>query len=147
MQVSDLAAVSALGIASKASWGYDEGAMEIFAEELTLTEPKFNELTAAWVAVMNDTIVGYASLIARTKTKVELEHMFVAPSHFGQGVGSALFQKALSHARAKGFREFMLISDPNAVGFYRKLGAQEIGQHQSRIAGRSIPIMSVEIRS
>lgn len=124
MQVADLAAVSALGIAAKATWGYDESAMKIFAEELTLTTSLFAMLTEAWVAIEDDIIVGYATLIARSPSKVELEHLFVAPDRFREGIGSELFQRALSGARARGFQELMLISDPHATEFYRQRGAR-----------------------
>ncbi|HTI97380.1 MAG TPA: hypothetical protein VL527_00650 [Dongiaceae bacterium] len=59
---ADLPAVSALGIASKQSWGYDAAQMAIFARELTLTPEVLAGLLAAEVACENGTIVGYYTI-------------------------------------------------------------------------------------
>ena len=41
----------------------------------------------------------------------------------------------------------MLISDPNAGGFYENQGARITGEHHSSIPGRTIPIMTIGLRT
>lgn len=71
--------------------------------------------------------------------EAELEHIFVEPSHLSQGYGRSLFEHAAALARAEGFVELVIQSDPNAAGFYHALGARLLREIPSSIPGRSIP--------
>ena len=137
----DLGAVSALGIRSKASWGYAAAEMEVFERELTLTDESLEELLDARVAV-DGAVVGYFTLRLHPDGRLELEHLFVDPECFGRGIGIRLFGAALRSAADRGFGRVTIISDPNATEFYTKLGAQIVGEHESSISGRTIPVLS-----
>ena len=77
-------------------------------------------------------------------TKVEkgywLEHMFVLPEHIGKGVGAAMYLHARQYCRDNGIDALMIFADPNAKGFYEKMGAQYIEERPSGIAGRSVSL-------
>ena len=143
MTRSDLAAVSELGIRSKASWDYSPEEMAVFKGELTLGDGTLEELLDAQVAVCGDEFVGYFTLRTHDDGSVELEHLFVEPTWFGRGVGSLLLRGALAAAANRKIRELTIISDPNATGFYLRNGAVVVGQHRSSIAGREIPVLSM----
>lgn len=145
MLPADLASVSALGIRSKASWGYSPEEMSVFTKELTLSEQLLADSIVARVAVEDDQIMGYHTLKRSADSTLELDYIFVDPDHFHSGIGTTLLEDAMALARDLGFQSMILISDPNAVGFYQRFGAQIIGQHDSSIAGRQIPIMSLEL--
>ena len=147
LQPDDLAEVSALGIRSKASWGYGADEMEIFSGELTLDDSSLAECPTAKVAIRDEQIVGHYTLRRHANAGVELEHMFVDPDHFRHGIGRQLFASALETARAAGAEELMLISDPNAGGFYENQGARITGEHHYSIPGRTIPIMTIGLRT
>jgi predicted N-acetyltransferase YhbS len=53
----------------------------------------------------------------------------------GKGVGKALLQHMLSHARSSGQELLAIDSDPFAKGFYLALGGYEIGQVHAPIPG------------
>lgn len=146
LQSAEIGAISALAIRSKASWGYDAEMMRVFVDELTLTEKSFAGFLAAKIAVKDAIPVGYCSLVRRSHTQIELEHLFVDPKHFGQGIGTRLFHEACEIARRHGAQELTLIADPFASGFYERLGANETGRHQSPFPGRLIPIMSIRLQ-
>ncbi|WP_161569552.1 GNAT family protein [Veronia nyctiphanis] len=38
-----------------------------------------------------------------------------------------------------------ITSEPNAEGFYRKMGAVTVGEFQSKPAGRVLPMMELEL--
>jgi N-acetylglutamate synthase-like GNAT family acetyltransferase len=53
--------------------------------------------------------------------------MWVAPENIGTGVGKELFIHAMQSAAKQNVSEVGIVSDPNAEGFYRKMGAHQIG--------------------
>ena len=146
MRVEDLPMVSALGVRSKASWGYTEEQMRVFQKELTFGEADFQEWTRARVATLGGSLVGYYALRADDAPSLELDFLFVDPNAFGQGVGRALLDDARREAREMGFAAMRLIADPHSVGFYERFGATTIGMHVSSIPNRSIPILTMPTR-
>jgi predicted N-acetyltransferase YhbS len=75
--------------------------------------------------------------------------MWIKPEHIGSGVGRALFCQVKEHAAGLNVRALEISSDPNAEGFYRRLGATRIGDVKSEIEGqpRVIPRMIVDLWS
>lgn len=141
--ISDITIVSDIGILSKASWGYEPSDMEIFAKELTLTENDLALLFASKVAVSGSDIVGYYTICSHSDETLELEHLFVHPDWFRQGVGVALLEDALKLVKSKGINKVIIIADPNSTGFYVKHGAKIVGEHKSSIKKRIIPVLSM----
>ncbi len=66
--------------------------------------------------------------------------MWVAPERVGGG-GAALFAHAVETARAEGASQLRISSDPNAEGFYVKMGARRVGEVPSRPPGRMLPLL------
>ena len=139
MTYDDLEDVSRLGIVSKSSWGYADESMRVFAQELTLNHQSLDELLDAQVACEQGRLVGYFTLRDYNGT-VELEHLFVTPERFRAGVGTKLLMAALESASLRDAQTLRVIADPNSAGFYEKHGAIHVGDHQSSIAGRLIPV-------
>ena len=69
-----------------------------------------------------------------------LDDLWVLPTVFGKGVGRLLFTEAISVAKELGYSEFELDSDPNAQGFYERMGCIKVGETFTSI-GRYIPRM------
>jgi N-acetylglutamate synthase-like GNAT family acetyltransferase len=55
--------------------------------------------------------------------KAELDHMWVVPERMGTGVGKELFLAAMQKASELNLSSVEICSDPNAEGFYQKMGA------------------------
>jgi GNAT superfamily N-acetyltransferase len=72
--------------------------------------------------------------------------MWVDQPHIGDGVGRALFEHAADTARAHGGSVLMIASDPNAEGFYKRMGAQPAGTVAGRPAGRKLPLLELVLR-
>ncbi|HKJ39743.1 MAG TPA: GNAT family N-acetyltransferase, partial [Anaerolineales bacterium] len=74
-----------------------------------------------------------------------VENLWVIPKYIGKGFGKRLFVHALFRARELGYVKLQLMSDPNAVGFYEKLGMIKIGEHYNPIEGhpRILPLMEI----
>ena len=71
----------------------------------------------------------------------ELAHLFVDPPAMGSGVGRALFLACGRLAKAAGAARLVILADPGAASFYRKLGAVHRGKAPSdAIPGRTLPL-------
>lgn len=137
--------LSELCLRSKAYWGYDSAFMEACREELTLISEVFQDSKIV-VAESEGVICGLAQLDPMVPDGV-LEKLFVAPEAIGQGVGRCLFEWAVETAQGLGITNFTIDGDPNAVPFYLKMGAFQIGSSPSgSIPGRMLPHFRYDVQ-
>jgi len=129
---------------AKRHWGYPERWINLWQADLTIS-PDYLANNHVFVAESDGQIVGFYSLVDR-RDKAELDHMWVSPEHMGTGVGKELFIHAMQHAAGRNISEVEIVSDPNAEGFYSKMGAYRIGETVSEVDGqpRSLPMMTVK---
>lgn len=143
-----------ISLASKAHWGYPAAYFEIWRSELTLS-PAYIDANDVFVLEAKGGVVGYYSLV-QLEDEIEvggislakgfwLEHMFVLPAFIGRGMGSALFRHLRRLCRARGVKTLGILADPNAKGFYMKLGAHYVKEFPSTIAGRTTPYLVLDI--
>ena len=117
--------------AAKRHWAYPERWIEHWRNELTIT-PMFIEENEMFVAVTGEEIVGCCALVVND-ANAEIEHMWIQPQHIGAGVGGALFLHAKQRAKDLNLTSLELSADPNAEGFYQRMGATRIGEVHSKI--------------
>jgi GNAT superfamily N-acetyltransferase len=131
--------------AAKKHWGYPERWMEIWKDALTIT-PEFIANNEVYVAKVESEVAGYYGLIA-SDGKVQLEHMWVDPAYMGSGIGKRLFDHAIKAAASLGASSMDIESDPNAEGFYKRMGARRIGELISELEGqpRLLPLLVVDL--
>jgi ribosomal protein S18 acetylase RimI-like enzyme len=137
--------LSHIALSAKAHWGYPVRWMEIWAPQLTFS-PEYIEDNDSWVAEMDNHPIAFYTL--QDKGGVAwIENLWVLPEYMGQGVGKQLFLDAQSRAREMGHKTLQLEADPNAVGFYEKMGMHKIGERLGEVEGhpRVLPIMEMEI--
>ena len=135
-------ALTALATRAKAHWGYDTEFMSRVRDAMTLSAA---DVEAHDVWVLQDAtwrVVGFHRVIAGDPA--ELEDMWVEPDAMGNGHGRRLFEHAVSIARSLGASALELDADPNATGFYERMGMERIGETPSTlIAGRALPRMRI----
>jgi GNAT superfamily N-acetyltransferase len=141
-RVADAERLRELTEASKAHWGYDRDFVRRWASGLDLSaeSPRWGEL---YVAEVDGDVVAWAGLIPQGKTCV-LDDLWVDPPWIGKGVGSELFRFAAERARGLGARRLEWGAEPNAVGFYERLGGRRLRDHVSEW-GRVTPWMGLEL--
>lgn len=61
--------------------------------------------------------------------ELELSRMMVEPDAIRTGCGRRLFEHAVATARRLGAASLVLDADPNAEGFYRRMGAETVAEH------------------
>lgn len=86
------------------------------------------------VATIDGRIVGFSGLADGT-----LEMLFVDADHHGQGVGSVLLRQAIDEV--PGLQVDVNEQNPQAVGFYRRHGLDEIGRSETDGEGRPFPLL------
>jgi len=131
--------------AAKRHWGYPENWIEHWQAGLTIT-PEFIARNEMYVAMIDEEVVGCCALVLSAGL-AELEHMWIRPQHMGTGVGRALFLHAQERAANLEISVLEISADPNAEGFYERMGARRIGEVQSEIEGqpRVLPRLSVDL--
>jgi len=146
-QSDEAAALTEIAHAAKRHWGYPENWIEHWKDDLTIT-PDFIANNEMYVAVTGEEIAGCCALVMRDSL-AELEHMWIRPAHMGNGVGRALFNKIVERAMAFDAKTVELSADPNAEGFYQRMGATRIGEVRSEIEGqpRVLPRMRFALSS
>jgi len=140
----DLSQASELCLRSKAHWGYDKPFIEACREELTLTPSDLANGQVA-IAFADAEMVGVAHLRIEGE-RAHLDKLFIEPSMIGHGIGNQMFDQVRDQSALAGAQEIHVTSDPQAVGFYEKLGFKRIGQEPSgSIPGRVLPLMSLPV--
>ena len=136
------------GIAHEAKrhWGYPEDWIQHWQEDLTISSA-FITNNLVYVAESENVIVGFYALVVGEQA--ELEHMWVAPEHIGTGVGKELFFHAMQTAAGDNISAVEISADPNAEGFYQRMGARRIGEVSADIDGqtRLLPRLVVDTTS
>jgi ribosomal protein S18 acetylase RimI-like enzyme len=138
-------ALTQIAIAAKSHWGYPQRWMQIWKPDLTFDSDYFIK-NEGWTARIGSQLTGFYTLLEKDGN-AWLENLWIMPAHMGHGVGKALFNHALRLSRARGYRRMRLESDPNAIGFYRKMGMHQIGERHSQVEGqpRVLPIMELKL--
>jgi len=138
-------ALTKIALAAKRYWGYPEHWIEHWESDLTITSD-FIRNNHVYVVESNGEIQGFYALCV-TGNKAELEHMWVTPAFIGTGIGKELFLDAMERAANLNLAGFQLTADPNAAGFYKRMGAEQIGEVGSEIEGqpRILPRMKIDI--
>ncbi len=138
-RADEAAALTDLAMRSKAYWGYEadflarcRAALEVKTAALS-AQPRF-------VAERRGRRLGFYGF-EPLPDGVGLDYLFVEPDCVGQGVGRALWRHALAVAARLGHPTLTVVADPNAAGFYRRMGAEPAGGQESELEpGRILPV-------
>jgi GNAT superfamily N-acetyltransferase len=137
----DAASMSALAIKAKQHWGYSQAQMDIWRQDLLISE-EILASTHAYVLELDRRLVGFYVLSmefsgasASAARDCVLEHLWVAPEHMRQGHGRALLVHACNMARRLDSRQIRIDADPYALNFYLACGAKQLGEIAAPIEG------------
>lgn len=152
--IHDSEVLTQISFASKRYWNYPEEYFEVWKDELTIT-PQYIENNIVYVAEKDGQTVGYFSLVevkgdfwagkVFVKKGFWLEHIFMMPEHIGIGVGFVLIGVLKEKCKEMKINKINIFVDPNAQGFYDKLGACYIGESPSSIKGRMVSLYELVI--
>lgn len=134
-------ALTKIAFAAKGHWGYPEEWIHRWAGELTVTA-EYISAHPTYAAVLEGEIVGFHALQLGSSEAV-LDHLWVRPNAMRKGVGRALFEHAENLARERGAGSITIVGDPNAEGFYKRMGAVVYGRQPATMDGqpRFLPLL------
>ena len=127
---------------SKAYWGYSEEQILKWNKNLTISR-EYIENNSVFTLVNNEKAIGYYSYIVRDEKNVSLDNLFVLPEYIGKGFGKYLMTDFLIRMKDEKFEKITLDSEPNAENFYLKIGFKKVGEFETSIKNRFMPIMEM----
>lgn len=127
---------------SKAYWGYCEEQISIWSNNLTVTID-YIEKNDVFNLIEENKIIGYYSYIKQENKQVKLDNLFLLPEYIGKGFGTYLMNDFLQRMRDEKYQKITLDSEPNAEQFYQKLGFKKVGEFETSIKNRFMPIMEM----
>ena len=134
-RAKDSEALTTIAHQAKRYWKYPEPWIDEWKDLLTLT-PSFIRSRSVYLAMEGPVPIGFYTLSGKGRRLV-LEHLWVVPHRIGRGVGRRLFERARMIALRRKAPIIVIESDPNAAGFYERMGARQTGQAVSAVAGQS----------
>lgn len=134
---SQAAALSVLAIESKGHWGYPKLLLELWRKNLRI-ESEYISSHFVRTVVANGETVGFFAIKRESDGSI-LDHLWLLPKVIGKGIGGLAFRKIEEDCRTLGIREFNIVSDPNAEGFYLRQGAKRVGEVESIPQNRMLP--------
>lgn len=138
----DANAASTVARRAKAAWNYPPAWLDEWRDALTLTS-EYLTTHKSFVAVQGNEVVGVCVLEIHDSS-ASLEHVWIAPECQRRGVGRRLVATALDVAARLGLSRVEVDADPNAEGFYARLGARRLGAIPAPMPGardRMLPRM------
>lgn len=118
--------------------------MEIWRAELTI-HPEYISENDVYKLLTDDGLIGYYSYFLISHEMVKLDNLFIEPTRIGKGHGLLLLSHLIDHVRTKGCNKVTLDADPHAEPFYLNQGFTTVGQLESSIKDRFLPIMEKAI--
>lgn len=141
----DADALTEIAHAAKRHWGYPERWIESWRDMLTM-RPEFVAANVTYCAMEEDRVVGFY-LLTNESDGLHLNHLWIVPDAMGRGIGRALFEHAIEQTRKLGHRTITIESDPNAEGFYMRMGARRVGVNVTKIEDqqRELPLLRYDL--
>ena len=136
--------LTTIALDAKRYWGYPESWIRHWESDLTIT-PEFIRDNHVYVDEEDGEIRGFYALCVSGE-KADLEHMWVRPAMIGTGIGKELFLDAMECAAKLKVNAVEIASDPNAAGFYKRMGATQIGEIDAPMEGQPRKLPRLEIK-
>ncbi|MDM5188118.1 GNAT family N-acetyltransferase [Bacillus sp. DX4.1] len=135
--------LSKIALESKATWDYSEEFILACKEDLTITE-QYIENNYVYILEKEGVKIGFFSF--ERKEVDSLDFLYLYPVYKGKGYGKIIWECVVQQAIKIGITSFTIDSDPNAKGFYLKMGAKQIGETPSTVfKDRALPLLRYDV--
>jgi ribosomal protein S18 acetylase RimI-like enzyme len=123
---SDLGAIETVVRAAAMVWEEDRPFLEAHPDAIVVPVELVNRGQVR-VAVQSDAVVGFSSYVIGDATTWEVEDLFVRPDLMRRGIGRRLLDEMIATAAEAGCTRLEVAANPQALGFYEKLGFVAVG--------------------
>ncbi len=141
----DFGRLREIALAAKAHWGYEPARVREWAEGGDF-EPERLRRRLVYVAELKREPIGWASLIPRGEIGW-LEDLWIEPRWIGRGVGRSLFEHVVNGAAALGAQQLEWEAEPNARGFYERMGGAYVRDGEVTEWGRVLEVLALTVGS
>lgn len=128
--------LSELAIESKGYWGYPKEQLDLWRKDLRIT-PEYMKENIVRTIWRDSKRIGFYAI--QQKEENILDHLWLRPNAIGKGFGGEAFREIVRECKDIGIRDFIIVSDPDAEGFYLHQGAVRIGEVESIPQNRFLP--------
>lgn len=135
--------LTAIAFAAKRHWGYPDAWIDLWADELSV-DSRYIEENRVFLAADGTRTLGWCAL-SEERGEYWLDYCWVLPEAAGRGIGRALILETFRLAAELRSSTLKVIADPNAEGFYCKMGFRRIGDHPSVPSGRRLPVLEADV--
>jgi len=134
-----------IAFAAKAVWGYSPSFMARCRASLAVDPADILPRCFHLAEAADGEVLGFYGFKPEPDG-IGLSHLFVQPAAIGRGVGRALWDHAVAEARRLGPDRLIVVSDPNAAGFYLRMGAESAGGRLSEVEPeRVLPVFRLRL--
>jgi GNAT superfamily N-acetyltransferase len=135
--------LTAIAFAAKRHWGYPEEWIDLWADELSV-DGRYIDQNRVFLATDGTRTLGWCAL-SKEREECWLDYCWVLPDAAGRGIGRALILQAFRLAAESRSLTLKVVADPNAEGFYCKMGFRRIGDRPSVPNGRRLPVLEADV--
>jgi GNAT superfamily N-acetyltransferase len=132
-----------IAVAAKGYWGYEPKRVRDWGASLDFSHDGLRD-KEVHVAEVGGRIVGWAGLIPRGDV-CWLDDLWIEPPSIGTGIGTLLFRHAAEQAARLGARRMEWEAEPNALGFYQKMGGRYLRDSEPSEWGRVLAVIGVDL--
>lgn len=144
-EIADSEVLTTITKKSKAYWGFSEDILIEWEHLLTVTK-EYIEKNKVFKLVQDDQIIGYYAYFSTNNNTIKLDNIFILPEFIGKGFGKILMNDFLKNIIQSGINKITLDAEPKAEEFYKIFGFKTIGQLETSIKDRYLPIMELHIQ-
>ncbi len=140
----DAQTLSDLTFRAKSYWNYSKEQLKRWEDDLTISTA-YIDRNDVFKLILHNKIIAYYSYQFINNKVLLLDNIFVDPEYIGKGYGKTLMNHLIKEAIQARKEKIKLESEPNAAAFYKKMGFKIVGQLESSIKNRYLPIMELDI--
>ena len=130
---------------SKKSWGYSDELMNLWKSDLVVSVEYI--LGNRVVKIFDqDRFIGFFGIKMVGNTGAVIDHLWIIPNELRNGYGRLVFQHIMNYLKSNDHEKVTLIAEPNAKGFYDKMGGRIMGKFQSQVSGRVLDVYEFDLR-
>lgn len=143
--LEDSELLSETAIMSKKFWGYTDEMIQLWKTDLEITNTYIlkNKVVKVYAGA---SFIGFFAIKWHADENPEIDHLWLKPENIRQNYGREIFNFVKDSLWSEGFHKATLTAEPNAKGFYEKMGGTVIGKFESKIAGRFLEIYEFRLQ-
>lgn len=142
-RVEDIDELSDVAIRSKRHWGYSKEAMELWNQNLTITEDFLKSHTVI-KATLEDEIVGFFAL-EEIKPVTRIAQYWVDTPYMRKGYGTVMYNYLKDYLKLRNVEKVTLVLDPNGLAFFEKKGAKILEKIEHKVKNKFLYIVEVPV--